>query len=106
MEAVRDSIPELAETFTITLLPPTELGRLATANTTATVVVESNQDPYGVFELSVVGGVTQVEESGGRIDFLLTRSAGAFGEVSVTVETMDGSAVFSAGVLAVIQSIG
>ena len=63
--------------------------------------MESNQDPYGVFDLSVVGGVTAVEEGVGRIDFRVTRSFGTFGEVSVTLETVDGTAVFSAGMLVV-----
>ena len=47
-----DTIPELNETYTITLLPPTTLGRLATIDTIATITILANQDPYGVLEIS------------------------------------------------------
>ena len=63
----------------------------------ATVTIESNQDPYGVFELSVVGGATSVEEDAVIVDFTLSRMFGTFGEVAVTMETVDGAAVFSPG---------
>ena len=97
LEALQDSIPELDETFSITLLPPIEFGRLANNNTVATVTIESNQDPYGVFELSVVGGATSVEEDAVIVDFTLSRTFGTFGEVAVTMETVNGTAVFSSG---------
>ena len=47
-----DTIPELNETYTITLLPPTALGRLATNDAMATITILANQDPYGVLEIS------------------------------------------------------
>ena len=47
-----DTIPELNETYTITLLPPPTLGRLATIDTIATITILANQDPYGVLEIS------------------------------------------------------
>ena len=52
VEAIMDTIPELNETYTITLLPPTTLGRLATIDTIATITILANQDPYGVLEIS------------------------------------------------------
>lgn len=79
------------------MLPPIEFGRLATTNTTATVTIESNQDPYGVFELSVVDGGISVEENVVLVDFELSRTFGTFGNVSVTMETIGGSAQFSTG---------
>jgi len=46
-----DTIPELDETYNITLLPPLNLGRLATSATVATITILANQDPYGVLEI-------------------------------------------------------
>ncbi len=63
----------------------------------ATVTIESNQDPYGVFELSVMGGASSVEENVVIVDFELFRTFGTFGDVSVTMETVDGTAQFSSG---------
>ena len=108
LEALQDPFPELDETYSIRLLPPIEFGRLASSNTVATVTIESNQDPYGVFELLVVGGATSVEEDSVIVDFLLSRTFGTFGAVAVTMETVDGTAVFSPGfspVYAAFQSL-
>ena len=63
----------------------------------ATVTIESNQDPYGVFELSLVSATTSVEEDVVLVDFELSRTFGTFGDVSVTMETIDGTALFSTG---------
>ena len=52
VEAIMDTVPELNETYTITLLPPTALGRLATNDAMATITILANQDPYGVLEIS------------------------------------------------------
>ena len=46
-----DSIPELNETYVVTLLSPPDLGRLATTATMATITILANQDPHGVLEI-------------------------------------------------------
>lgn len=48
----------------------------------------------------MVGGTTAIEEEVVLVDYLLSRTFGTFGEVSVTMETIDGTAVFSSGWLA------
>lgn len=63
----------------------------------ATVTVTANQNPHGVFELSVVGGSTSVEEDSVLVDFELQRDFGRFGEVSVTMQTRDETATFLPG---------
>lgn len=51
LEAVMDTIPETDETYNISLLPPTSLGRLATTGTVGTITILANQDPNGVLEI-------------------------------------------------------
>lgn len=102
IEAVADSIPELAELFSVNLLPPTNLGLLSDSNTMATLEVTANQDPQGVFQLTpvsapLVGGRLLVEEDVAYIDFEVTRNGGTFGEVMVTLETIARSATFARG---------
>lgn len=96
IEALMDNLPETDETFFVTLLAPPTLGRLSEVATTATVIIQANQNPFGVIELSAVGvtgSQLSIEENVGTIEFELTRSFGTFDEVSVTLDTVPGTAV-------------
>ena len=91
-----DDLPETEETFFVSLLSPTSLGRLSETATIATISIQANQNPFGVLELSVVGvagSQISVEEDVGSVEFELTRSFGTFGDVSVTLDTVPGTAV-------------
>ena len=91
-----DDLPETDETFFVSLLTPPTLGRLSETATIATIIIQANQNPFGVIELSAVGvtgSQISVEEDVGSIEFELTRSFGTFGEVSVTLDTVPGTAV-------------
>lgn len=92
-----DNIPELAEFFLVVLLDPTDLGRLAINSTGAVIEILPNQDPQGVLQITpvslpLVNGSLLVEESLQFIDFEVTRSFGTFGEVTVALQTMSGTA--------------
>ena len=91
-----DDLPEMDETFFVLLLSPTSLGRLSETATIATIIIQANQNPFGVVDLSAVGvagSQVSVEESTESIEFELTRSFGTFDEVSVTLDTVPGTAV-------------
>ena len=91
-----DDIPETDETFFVSLLAPPRLGRLSETATIATIIIQANQNPFGVVELSAVGATgsqISVDEDVGSIEFELTRSFGTFDEVSVTLETIPGTAI-------------
>ena len=49
--AVRDDIPELDETYTVTLLDPDIFGDLSNVNATASITILANQNPYGFLEI-------------------------------------------------------
>lgn len=102
LEAVMDSIPELAELFTVVLLEPTNLGRLSSNSTEATVGILPNQDPQGVLEIAPVNlplmnGGLSVEEDIQFINYQVTRSFGTFDEVTVAVQTTAGTATAAEG---------
>lgn len=97
-----DDVPETDETFFVSLLAPPTLGRLSETATIATVVIQANQNPFGVLELSAVGvngSQISIEEDVGSIEFELTRSFGTFSEVSVTVDTVPGTAASISGII-------
>jgi hypothetical protein len=92
-----DNIPEVAEEFSLTLLEPTNLGRLSTNSTVARIEILSNQDPQGVLQIYPVGlsmdrGLVTVEENVQFINYEVTRSFGTFGDITVAVETTAESA--------------
>lgn len=102
IEAVTDTVPELAECFSVTILPSNSLGRLSDNNTVARIKVAANHDPHGVFQLTsvtapVVGSRLLVEENVGYVEFEVTRNGGTFGEVTVTLETIARTATFAKG---------
>lgn len=49
--AVRDDIPELDETYTVSLLDPDAFGDLSDINPSANVTVLANQNPNGLLEI-------------------------------------------------------
>lgn len=51
MTAVRDDIPELDETYTVSLLDPDAFGDLSDINPLANVTVLANQNPNGLLEI-------------------------------------------------------
>ena len=51
MVALSDDVPEIDELYTVTLLDPSDIGRLATNDTMATILITANQDPSGVIEI-------------------------------------------------------
>ena len=55
LTALLDDIAELNETYYVHLTEVIGGGRLASDNTTANVTILANQNPYGVFELTVEG---------------------------------------------------
>ena len=96
IEALIDDVPEMDETFFVSLLPPTSLGRLSETATIATIIIQANQNPFGVVDLSAVGvagSQVSVEENVRSIEFEVTRSFGTFDEVSVILDTVPGTAV-------------
>lgn len=97
-----DSIPEIAEVFTVVLLEPTNLGSLSGNFTEATVGILPNQDPQGVLEIApvnlpLVDGGLNVEEDIQFVNFQVTRSFGTFDEVTVVVQTTVGTATAAEG---------
>ena len=49
--AVRDDIPELDETYTISLLDPDIFGDVSDINPSANVTILANQNPHGLLEI-------------------------------------------------------
>ena len=97
-----DSLPELAERFSVVLLDPTELGRLSSNSTTSLIEILPNQDPHGVLQLTpttlpLVNGGLAVEETVQFVNYEVTRIFGTFGEVTVAIETTPQSATFANG---------
>ena len=97
-----DSLPEIAEYFSVNLLDPTELGRLSSNHTVSSVEILPNQDPQGVLQvapvsLPLMNGGLLVEENVQFINYEVTRTFGTFGEVTVAVETTPQSAVSTNG---------
>ena len=97
-----DSLPELAEYFSVILLDPTELGRLSNIFTMSAVEILPNQDPHGVLQiatvsLTLVNGGLMLEENVQFVNYEVTRSSGTFGEVTIAVETTSQSALSTNG---------
>ena len=97
-----DEIPELTETFQVTLMDPV-LGRLADSNTVAMVTISSNQDPYGLFEIVPVSSPAtpslRIEENVGVVGLQIKRSFGTFGSVTVDRSTTPDTAQDDTGAL-------
>ena len=52
--AVMDEIPELDETYTVSLLDPDMFGDLLEVNSTAEITILANQNPHGLVEIFFV----------------------------------------------------
>nr|XP_057927104.1 adhesion G-protein coupled receptor V1 isoform X2 [Doryrhamphus excisus] len=83
-----DAVPELDETFLVTLsshsTPPSRLGSHREVN----VTVRKNDDPFGVIQFSQSGATVVISESKGnethQATYIVERNRGLFGEVSVS----------------------
>lgn len=118
--AIRDDIPELDETYTVYLLDPDTLGDLSDINHSANVTILANQHPHGLLQIfptdrycmnkaqqymtlsSIVHARSDVselamEESTRYVELEIRRSFGTFGEVSVTMESVEGEALATSG---------
>lgn len=87
--AIDDDEPELMEVYEFQLLNVT-IGMLASNDTTATVTVLENDDPYGAFEFGATSRDVEIAEDipvGGSssVDLQVDRNRGTFGEVMVCV---------------------
>lgn len=97
-----DSLPEVAEYFSVILFDPTELGRLSSNFTVSLVEILPNQDPHGIVQivpvnLPLVNGGLLVEENVQFVNYEVTRTSGTFGEVTIAVETTSQSATAANG---------
>ena len=117
MTAVRDDIPELSETYTVSLLDPDTIGNLSDVNHSATVTIRPNQNPHGLLEIYTtdryrvhkrtftiplsaqysVSSELLVEEDVGYVELEIRRYDGTFGAISVDLNTISGSAVSPPG---------
>ena len=116
--AISDNIPELPEQFIFTLTmvevlneaasrTPTSGASLNVARAQASVVISSNDSPYGIFQFSTSippSGVAfipvsstapsiQLRESAGLVDIYVVRAQGTVGNATVEYTTSPGTAV-------------
>ena len=100
LTAVLDNEPELTETFSVTLLEPS-LGRLDTQNIVSQITIESNEFPFGRFELVVrsdpMSSTVTVEEGIGSVEVEVQRTFGSFGTATVEWSAMGSSATDNTG---------
>lgn len=103
LRIVDDSVPELAETITLTLGQPTGGAAIDPSPTraAASVVIEENDDPRGVFGLAAGGrgalpgtggAVAVARESDGAAELVVTRGGGALEAAVVDWTVVLGSA--------------
>ena len=122
MTAVRDDIPELSETYSVSLLDPDTIGNLSDVNHSATVTIRPNQNPHGLLEIYTTeryrvhnlehslslqylclhntysaSSELFIEEDVGYVELEIRRSDGTFGAISVDLNTISGSAVSPPG---------
>lgn len=83
---VDDKFPEQDESFLVELADPTNRAVLAPREDLATVTINANDDPNGVFEFE--SQFWYVEESEGELFLTINRVAGTFDQVSVNWEAI------------------
>ncbi|KAM8865111.1 adhesion G-protein coupled receptor V1 isoform 2-T2 [Synchiropus picturatus] len=83
----QDEIPELDETFTVSLVNVSD-GRLG-VQTSATLTVLANDDPYGVFVFSNVSRHVRLPEADTTVTLSVRRLRGQMGQVRVTYVTLE-----------------
>ncbi|XP_068166577.1 adhesion G-protein coupled receptor V1 [Antennarius striatus] len=81
-----DDIPELDESFTVSLVNVSD-GRLGD-RTSATLTVLASDDPYGVFVFSNVTKSVRLPESNSAVSLTIHRQRGLMGQVRVTYRTL------------------
>ncbi|XP_030832667.1 adhesion G-protein coupled receptor V1 isoform X3 [Strongylocentrotus purpuratus] len=98
LAAVADDIPELDETFYLTLSPyGTPASKLGN-RTMIEITVLSNDDPYGVIEFQDDPALIYIDESTSSsnqtAEFAVVRSRGTFGEASVSWNVQPAGSFF------------
>ena len=92
--------PELHEVFSIRLVNVSGGATLSTAgNTVATVTIQANDFPYGLFVFSSAFRPLRVGEGVGSVEVVVTREFGSLGEVSVGYETIASEQVAGSSAL-------
>ena len=90
-----NQVPELEEVFSIRLLNASSGATVTTtASQVATVTVQANDHPYGLFTFSSAFRPLTVSEDVGEVEVMVTREFGDTGSVIVgysTVESGDSS---------------
>lgn len=84
IRVAQDEIPELDKNFTVSLVNVSH-GRLG-VQTSATLTVLANDDPYGVFVFSNVTGPVRLPEADSTVTLTILRQRGLMGQVCPTVE--------------------
>ncbi|XP_065175877.1 adhesion G-protein coupled receptor V1-like [Sycon ciliatum] len=108
ISASMDTIPELTETYSVTLMPPSG-GSVLGQRTTANITILENSDPHGVMQLFFSSDASatsiDVEENVGVIPLVVRRSQGSFGAVSVQWSVNSGTATSAGGSMLNLGSI-
>ncbi|XP_053180894.1 adhesion G-protein coupled receptor V1 [Scomber japonicus] len=86
IRVAQDEIPELDKNFTVSLVNVSH-GRLG-VQTSATLTVLANDDPYGVFVFSNVTGPVRLPEADSTVTLTILRQRGLMGQVRVTYGTL------------------
>ncbi|XP_044225055.1 adhesion G-protein coupled receptor V1 isoform X2 [Thunnus albacares] len=86
IRVAQDEIPELDKSFTVSLVNVSH-GRLG-VQTSATLTVLANDDPYGVFVFSNVTTPVPLPEADSTVTLTILRQRGLMGRVRVTYVTL------------------
>lgn len=82
VQAIGDGLPELQESFTLSLVAVEGAGRIVDPRV-ARIAIQSSDDPAGVLSLEDIPGGLTIDE-GDTISVRVLRSAGSHGTVTVT----------------------
>lgn len=96
LQAVQDTIPELNETYTfsvVSALSRTAGALVARDSRSATIIVPENDDPHGVFAFTAASDVLPAVAEGSQVTVEVARSGGHFGRVNVTFSLASTTAV-------------
>eukprot|EP00064_Thunnus_orientalis_P005520 superscaffoldBa00000542_g5534 len=86
IRVAQDEIPELDKSFTVSLVNVSH-GRLG-VQTSASLTVLANDDPYGVFVFSNVTTPVRLPEADSTVTLTILRQRGLMGQVRVTYVTL------------------
>ena len=88
--SVLTQVPELEELFSIRLLNATAGATVTTSGSrVATITVEANDHPYGLFAFSSAFRPLGVSEDVGEVEVMVTREFGDMGNVTVGYTTVE-----------------